>query len=233
MAIADYCRGRVLKGHEIPYGTFTGDEKDREIKHVYYNYGYRRDEDMPPLPCLELDEQVVDSEEEVARKEELVYLEKLLDGLTHVERKVICMRFGIGVSADYTLEEVGQVFELSRERIRQLEARALRKLKHPKLKLWAILHPEDIPAGYPRDQSKLRERMLRIEMIHQGFMWMTRQLDKGIILTKRDTATFWIDHIFETDQPLYWHFHAEVNKRLDHILTYRLCAPYADGRAQT
>jgi RNA polymerase primary sigma factor len=41
------------------------------------------------------------------------------------------MRFGIGMNADHTLEEVGQQFSLTRERIRQIEARALRKLKHP------------------------------------------------------------------------------------------------------
>ena len=41
------------------------------------------------------------------------------------------MRFGIGMNQDHTLEEVGQKFEVTRERIRQIEAKALRKLKHP------------------------------------------------------------------------------------------------------
>ena len=41
------------------------------------------------------------------------------------------MRFGIGMSTDHTLEEVGQQFNVTRERIRQIEAKALRKLKHP------------------------------------------------------------------------------------------------------
>jgi RNA polymerase primary sigma factor len=41
------------------------------------------------------------------------------------------MRFGIGMNADHTLEEVGQQFSVTRERIRQIEAKALRKLKHP------------------------------------------------------------------------------------------------------
>ncbi len=41
------------------------------------------------------------------------------------------MRFGIGEKCDHTLEEVGQVFEVTRERIRQIEAKALRKLRHP------------------------------------------------------------------------------------------------------
>jgi len=44
---------------------------------------------------------------------------------------IVRMRFGIGMNADHTMEEVGQQFSLTRERIRQIEARALRKLKHP------------------------------------------------------------------------------------------------------
>jgi RNA polymerase primary sigma factor len=51
--------------------------------------------------------------------------------LTPREERVIRMRFGIGMNTDHTLEEVGQQFSLTRERIRQIEARALRKLKHP------------------------------------------------------------------------------------------------------
>ena len=47
------------------------------------------------------------------------------------EEKVLRMRFGIGMMSDYTLEEVGQVFSVTRERIRTIEAVALRKLKHP------------------------------------------------------------------------------------------------------
>ena len=47
------------------------------------------------------------------------------------EERVLRMRFGIGMNADHTLEEVGQQFSVTRERIRQIEAKALRKLKHP------------------------------------------------------------------------------------------------------
>ena len=54
-----------------------------------------------------------------------------LSSLTPREERVLRMRFGIGMNTDHTLEEVGQQFSVTRERIRQIEAKALRKLKHP------------------------------------------------------------------------------------------------------
>jgi RNA polymerase primary sigma factor len=56
---------------------------------------------------------------------------KVLSSLTPREEKVLRMRFGIGERSDHTLEEVGQNFDVTRERIRQIEAKALRKLRHP------------------------------------------------------------------------------------------------------
>jgi RNA polymerase primary sigma factor len=56
---------------------------------------------------------------------------KILSTLTPREERVLRMRFGIGMNTDHTLEEVGQQFSVTRERIRQIEAKALRKLKHP------------------------------------------------------------------------------------------------------
>ena len=58
---------------------------------------------------------------------------KVLATLTPREEKVLRMRFGIGEKSDHTLEEVGQDFEVTRERIRQIEAKALRKLRHPSM----------------------------------------------------------------------------------------------------
>ena len=57
---------------------------------------------------------------------------RVLASLTPREERVLRMRFGIGMNTDHTLEEVGQQFSVTRERIRQIEAKALRKLKHPK-----------------------------------------------------------------------------------------------------
>ena len=66
---------------------------------------------------------------------------EVLDNLTPREEKVLRMRFGIGMNTDHTLEEVGKQFGVTRERIRQIEAKALRKLRHPsrsqKLKTFA------------------------------------------------------------------------------------------------
>tara|TARA_B100000900_G_C20251417_1_gene582171 strand:+ start:164 stop:592 length:429 start_codon:yes stop_codon:yes gene_type:complete len=63
--------------------------------------------------------------------------EKLSAALTHLnpkEERVLRMRYGIGLNTDYTLEEVGQVLSVTRDRICQIEAKAMRKLKHPKFK---------------------------------------------------------------------------------------------------
>ena len=57
---------------------------------------------------------------------------RALAALTPREERVLRMRFGIGMNTDHTLEEVGQQFNVTRERIRQIEAKALRKLKHPR-----------------------------------------------------------------------------------------------------
>ncbi len=65
---------------------------------------------------------------------------QLLKTLHPNEEKVIRMRFGIGVDRDHTLEEVGRYLSLTRERVRQIEAKALRKLKHPgRLRVLKIL----------------------------------------------------------------------------------------------
>ena len=58
-------------------------------------------------------------------------LMEVLDTLTEREKKVICLRYGLDGGKSYTLEEVGEIFKVTRERIRQIEAKALRKLRHP------------------------------------------------------------------------------------------------------
>lgn len=69
---------------------------------------------------------------DVATSESLKHVvEEVLSNLSPREAKVLRMRFGIGMNTDHTLEEVGRQFDVTRERIRQIEAKALRKLRHP------------------------------------------------------------------------------------------------------
>ena len=69
--------------------------------------------------------------------------ENVLHTLTPREEKVIKMRFGVGDGSEHTLEEVGQNFAVTRERIRQIEAKALRKLRHP-----SRSRPTRVPRGH-------------------------------------------------------------------------------------
>jgi RNA polymerase primary sigma factor len=66
---------------------------------------------------------------------------RVLAPLTPREERILRMRFGLGINSDHTLEEVGQQFSVTRERIRQIEANAIRKLKHPSRSrvLWSFL----------------------------------------------------------------------------------------------
>jgi RNA polymerase primary sigma factor len=77
------------------------------------------------------DKALVKPDEAVVNSDLAVQTRKVLATLTPREEKVLRMRFGIGEKSDHTLEEVGQDFEVTRERIRQIEAKALRKLRHP------------------------------------------------------------------------------------------------------
>jgi RNA polymerase primary sigma factor len=75
--------------------------------------------------------------------------QQVLEGLTARESKVLRMRFGIDMNTDHTLEEVGKQFDVTRERIRQIEAKALRKLRHPSRseQLQSFLDSADLPGS--------------------------------------------------------------------------------------
>ena len=79
-----------------------------------------------------IEDTVIESPLENATEESLHFAtDDVLGSLTAREAKVLRMRFGIGMNTDHTLEEVGKQFDVTRERIRQIEAKALRKLRHP------------------------------------------------------------------------------------------------------
>ena len=106
---------KILKISKEPISMETpiGDDEDSHLGDFI--------EDTATLAPI--DAAVYDSLQEVTKD--------ILDGLTQREAKVLRMRFGIEMNTDHTLEEVGKQFDVTRERIRQIEAKALRKLRHP------------------------------------------------------------------------------------------------------
>jgi RNA polymerase primary sigma factor len=78
-----------------------------------------------------VDEKSVSPFKSLENNEASSRIEEVLSSLTEREEKIIRMRFGIGVGTEHTLEEVGKFFNLTRERIRQIEIKALKKLRHP------------------------------------------------------------------------------------------------------
>lgn len=106
---------RVLKIAKEPISTETpiGDEDDTTLGDF-------------------IEDESISSPDEVATQDNLIQATgDILESLTARESKVLRMRFGIGMNTDHTLEEVGKQFDVTRERIRQIEAKALRKLRHP------------------------------------------------------------------------------------------------------
>jgi len=106
---------RVLKIAKEPISTETpiGDEDDTTLGDF-------------------IEDDTILSPDEVATQDNLIeQTGDILESLTAREAKVLRMRFGIGMNTDHTLEEVGKQFDVTRERIRQIEAKALRKLRHP------------------------------------------------------------------------------------------------------
>ena len=106
---------RVLKIAKEPISTETpiGDEEDTTLGDFIEDTSI----DSPDIAAIEENLQGATDD--------------ILGSLTAREAKVLRMRFGIGMNTDHTLEEVGKQFDVTRERIRQIEAKALRKLRHP------------------------------------------------------------------------------------------------------
>ena len=120
---------RIVRDRTIPYGTLVG--ASPELKNAYYTYGYLHDEDMPELPCVALEGECVDPGDELSKKDVVRLIEAVLEEVSLREKKVVCLRFGIGLTQEYTLDEIGAMFDLSGNRIRQIEIDALRYMKHP------------------------------------------------------------------------------------------------------
>lgn len=129
MATANPRYGRIFKGHTIPYGTLA--DASYELKQAYYAFGYLHDEDMPELPVWEPEPVEADPVDAVHQQDLVRVVQEVLDTLPPRESKILRLRYGVELTADYTLAEVGNRYDLSQERIRQLETKALRRLKNP------------------------------------------------------------------------------------------------------
>ena len=91
-------------------------------------------------------------------------IEQVLKTLTYREREIIKLRYGIGDGYTYTLEEVGRIFKVTRERVRQVEAKAIRKLQHPvrARKLEGFLPGGVAAVGTKSLISREADRMIRL-----------------------------------------------------------------------
>lgn len=121
--------GRVRKGDQLPYGTLA--DADWTLKKAYYYEGYPKDEDFPEMPVWEPEPQECDLFDMMHKQDIARVLQEVIDTLPPRQAKVLRLRFGIGLPHDRSLEEVGRLFDVTRERIRQIEANAMRKLLHP------------------------------------------------------------------------------------------------------
>ena len=129
---------KKYKSRGIDFGglSLTDPEKYRKIYDVLSERGVKEDlldiVDTVPLEyAYDLADDAPDAEDVVATAELKKVVTEVLSTLKPREERVLRKRFGIGLAKDYTLEEVGQEFCVGSERIRQIEAKALRKLKHP------------------------------------------------------------------------------------------------------
>jgi len=132
--------GKINKGHTIPYGTMVN--AGYELRQAYYG-GYKNDDEFPELPCPPQPTEYVCPEEELYRKEVSAFVQELLDVLTPRQAKILRFRFGIALNSDSTVEEIAGMYDLTSVRIRQIEAKALRRLLHPDFKLREVVAPED------------------------------------------------------------------------------------------
>ena len=89
-------------------------------------------------------------------------IEQVLKTLTYREREIIKLRYGIGDGYTYTLEEVGRIFKVTRERVRQVEAKAIRKLQHPvRARSWKASCPAASNDRRQRSQMQSQGRRIR------------------------------------------------------------------------
>lgn len=222
MGAKDLRYGRIGRGHTIPYGTLANASYDL-WKTVYY-HGYRHDKDLPPLPEVEFCiEPIVDPEEEFVRVELRDKISEMLDSLTPREAKVLRLRFGIGVAADMSLEEIGTCFDVTRERIRQIEAKALRKLRNPYRSdiLRQFISDEYIrtTADKAREIEQARRRIANYEMAIQSKQLIKRKAPEEIARSiAAPTDTHWVEALEKIAPELYEALKQHVDSYINEFL---------------
>lgn len=194
--------GKIGKGQRVPYGALAG--ASPELLQAYYYYGYRNDENLPELPCSPWEGLRVDPEEELSKKELAEHAKEMLDTLTPKEAKVLRMRCGIELEYDYTLEEIGRTFDVTRERIRQIEAKALRKMKKPERSATLRLYvtPDDYKTTLEKDREvesrqeawrKARERQHKIDNMEKNMPFKKRALWNELKPALQDAP--WVENL--------------------------------------
>ena len=214
--------GRVREGDRIPYGTLVG--ASPELRKVFYTYGCPHDEDLPELPVgsvYDNEEPPPDPDEVVARNEMRMLVKVMLDTLTPREAKILRMRYGIETESDLTLEEVGKRFDVTRERIRQIEAKALRKLKHPQRKdvLAQFIWPDSIKttADKPREQEKIIKRITAQDVEIQAQVFVKRSTRREL-QQPRPHDMSWTEYIKQNAPDVYENLVAHIERYADKFL---------------
>jgi hypothetical protein len=200
--------GKVLSGHTIPYGTLA--DAPVALRSAYYYHWYKDDDMMPELPQPPSEYVANETPDDILYRKELANsVREVLFSLPPRMAKVLCLRFGVGLTQDYTLEEVGVRFDVSRERIRQIEAKALRYLKHPQRidKLRQALNPKTTEE-VKQEIAKYSDRKKWVD-----FRNLTDYQEKQAKVKKeRDEVkamlgdTAWVEHLKQTDPQMYASF---------------------------
>jgi RNA polymerase sigma factor (sigma-70 family) len=176
------------------------------------------------LEMLEVDDSLFDEE----RKSKVM---EVVDTLTPRERKVLVLRFGLDGCKEHTLEEIGPMFDVGKERIRQIEAKALRKLKHPsRLDIFRdLLTPKssaekawEAKQRVAEEEKANEEHKLRWQEARQRQREAEAKADKEFRerMAVRGTDTTWMEHLKRTKPELHARL-LEISKRNAHLVLDR------------
>lgn len=116
------------------YGCQPEELVPAELRGQILKSKFAAERDMPAVQLLSMRDErklIAHAEAPMLEPEAKALLDKALDSLSFLEREVVKLRYGVGDGDTYTLEEVGRIFRVNKERVRQIEARAVRKLQNP------------------------------------------------------------------------------------------------------